>query len=84
MKHKDLLSGLFYRYRGLLFSTIAIGIVLNLMSLATPLSFMAVIDRVLISEGYASLTVILVILLVIAVMEQFLRMAQFLVDQNRA
>ena len=77
----SLFTGLFYRYKRLLALSALLGVFLNLLSLATPLSFMAVIDRVLISEGYATLTVILVILLVTAVLTQFLQAGQFHVSQ---
>ena len=77
----SLFTGLFYRYKRLLIMSALLGMVLNLLSLATPLSFMAVIDRVLISEGYATLNVILVILLVTALLTQFLQAGQFHVSQ---
>ena len=74
-------AGLFQRYTRLLVWTALIAIVLNTLSLATPLSFMAVIDRVLVSEGYDTLMVILVILLTITLFEQLLKMVQFRLSQ---
>ena len=44
-----------------------------LLSIAAPLSFMAIIDRVLISEGYATLNVILIILFLVAIAEFFIK-----------
>lgn len=76
-----MLWGLLHRYSRLILWTALVACFLNALSLVVPLSFMAVIDRVLISEGYASLQVILVILCITAAVELALRVGQFRISQ---
>ncbi|MDO6498219.1 peptidase domain-containing ABC transporter [Photobacterium sanguinicancri] len=59
----------FLKYKKGLVVVLFFSIIANLLSLAVPLSFMAVIDRVLVSSGYATLNVIFVILVVVALSE---------------
>lgn len=59
----------FLKYKKGLIFVLLFSMLANLLSLAVPLSFMAVIDRVLVSSGYATLNVILMILIVVALAE---------------
>ncbi len=40
-----------------------------IISLSVPLSFMAIIDRVLVSQGYSTLNIILIILIIVAILD---------------
>ncbi|MBC3620316.1 peptidase domain-containing ABC transporter [Vibrio metschnikovii] len=59
----------FIKHKKGLLIVFSFSIIANLLSLAVPLSFMAVIDRVLVSSGYATLNVIFIILIVVAISE---------------
>lgn len=59
----------FYKYKKGLFIVFSFSVISNLLSLAVPVSFMAVIDRVLVSSGYATLNVIFLILILVAISE---------------
>lgn len=59
----------FYKYKKGLLIVFSFSVIANLLSLAVPLSFMAVIDRVLVSSGYATLNVIFIILIIVSLSE---------------
>jgi len=68
---KVILGKLVGKYRNSILLIIMSSVFGYLLSIITPLSFMAIIDRVLVSQGYATLNIILVILVFVAI-SQFL------------
>lgn len=64
--------GVFLKYKKSLAFVFFLAIIANLLSLVVPLSFMAVIDRVLVSSGFATLNVIFIALLLIAFSEMII------------
>lgn len=64
-----MLETIFYKLSSLLFLIIISSMFVYIISLSVPLSFMAIIDRVLVSEGSATLIVILTVLVTAALID---------------
>ncbi|ENF7324065.1 peptidase domain-containing ABC transporter [Vibrio cholerae] len=68
-KHHDVLNSTIKKYYRCIIYIVGLASLLNILSLAMPLSFMSIIDRVLISSGYATLIFIAVLLTIVAFIE---------------
>jgi len=71
---KIILSKLIGKYRSSIILIMLSSVFGYLLSIVVPLSFMAIIDRVLVSQGYATLNIILIILLFVSIGQFFIHM----------